>query len=320
MSTLRSLSLAALVAALALPSGARAQAAPQASQSKSQSQSVARTFATADEAAQAFVAALRARDKDGFLAILGKDAESWLFSGDPTADASDRQKFLAAYDEKHSLQSRKGNRRVLVVGTDDWPFPAPIVKSGAGWRFDAEAGREELLNRRIGGNELDTIQTLLAIVDAQREYAVRDADQNGFADYARRLRSTPGKKDGLYWQTQPGEPESPLGMLAARASLEGYGEQLESPEQQAYHGYLFRILESQGKHANGGAYDYLVGDKLLGGFAVVAYPARYGVSGVMTLAVNHEGVVFQKDLGPETTQLAEQLRAFDPDSTWTQVK
>ena len=307
---------AALALAFMLGSPARAQTPQQASRPAAGQ----RTFATPDEAAEAFITALRARDMEGFLAIVGQDAKEWLFSGDEAADAADRQKFLAAYDEKHALQRRQGDRVLLVVGDDAWPFPAPLVKGAQGWHFDAEAGREELLNRRVGRNELDTIQTLLAIVDAQREYAAMDADRNGFVDYARRFRSTPGKKDGLYFQTRPGEQESPLGMLAARASLEGYGEQLQSPEQEAYHGYLFRILESQGEHAHGGAYDYLVGDKLLGGFAVVAYPARYGVSGVMTFTVNHEGVVYQKDLGSETPRLAAQLRAFDPDSTWKKVE
>ena len=309
---------AALAGALGLAPTQGSQA--QAPQKASQPAATVRMFPTADEAAQAFVTALRSKDMEGFLAIVGKDASPWLFSGDAAADAGYRQKFLAAYDEKNALQRREGERAVLVVGDDDWPFPIPIVKSSAGWHFDAAAGREEVLNRRIGRNELDTIQALLAIVDAQREYAASDADQNGFADYALRFRSTPGKRDGLYWQTQPGEPDSPLGMLAARASLEGYGEQLESPEQEAYHGYYFRILSAQGKHADGGAYDYMVRDKLLGGFAVVAYPARYGVSGVMTLAVNHEGVVFQKDLGPKTPQLVEAMSAFDPGPGWKKVE
>ncbi|MBF5043109.1 DUF2950 domain-containing protein [Aggregicoccus sp. 17bor-14] len=308
----------ALAAALGLmaPHAGRAQAPKAATQASS----TARTFATPDEAADAFVTALRAKDREGFLDVLGQEAATWLFSGDPVADAGDRERFLAAYDEKHALQRREGERAVLVVGNDDWPFPAPIVKGSAGWHFDAAAGREELLNRRIGGNELDTIQTLLAIVDAQREYAAQDADRDGFADYAQRFRSTPGKKDGLYWETSPGEPDSPLGVLAARASLEGYSEQLRSPEQEAYHGYDFRILTAQGKHADGGAYDYMVRGKLLGGFAVVAAPARYGVSGVMTFLVNHEGVVFQKDLGPKTAELVEQMRAFDPDASWKRVQ
>jgi hypothetical protein len=309
---------AALAGALGLApaQGSRAQAPQQTARPAA----TPRTFATAEEAMQAFITALRAGDMEGFLDIVGRDAASWLFSGDSAADASDRQRFLAAYDEKHALQRRDDERTVLVVGDDAWPFPVPLVKRGAGWHFDAAAGREEVLNRRIGRNELDTIQVLLAIVDAEREYAAGDADQNGFTDYARRFRSTPGKRDGLYWQTPPGQPDSPLGPLVARASLEGYGEQLESPEQEAYHGYYFRILDAQGKHANGGAYDYMVGDKLLGGFAVVAYPARYRVSGVMTFMVNHEGVVYQKDLGPKTPERAEELSAFDPDATWKPVE
>jgi hypothetical protein len=310
----------ALAAALTTPAGWAAQQKPAPGKATpSQAASPQRSFATPEEAAEALVAALRAGDTNGTLAVLGPDASSWLLSGDEVEDANDRKKFLAAYDEKHALQ-RQGNARVLVVGNDDWPFPAPLVQQGSRWSFDAAAGKEEILNRRIGANELDTIQTLLAIVDAQREYAAQDADRNGFADYARRFRSTPGKKDGLYWKAQPGETESPLGMLVASAALEGYGEKIESPEQSAFHGYRFRLLSAQGKDASGGAYDYLVGDRLLGGFAVVAYPAAYGVSGVTTFLVNHEGVVYEKDLGPQTSERAAALRTFNPDASWKKVQ
>jgi hypothetical protein len=233
------------------------------------------------------------------------------------ADANDWTKFVAAYDAKKSFEMKGEGRAILQVGADDWPFPAPIVKHGKAWAFDANAGREEILNRRVGRNELDTVQTLLAVVDAQREYAATDADGNGYADYAKRFRSSPGKKDGLYWDASAGQAESPLGPLVAVAATEGYGKQAKKDAgPAAYHGYHYRILRSQGSHANGGTYDYMVGDKLLGGFAVVAWPANYGSSGVMTFLVNHEGVVYEKDLGPRTAALAASMTRFDPDTTW----
>jgi len=189
------------------------------------------------------------------------------------------------------------------------------VKHGSRWSFDADAGREEIVNRRVGQNELDAIQTLLAIVDAEREYAENDADGNGYADYAQRFLSSPGKKDGLYWPTEGASPVSPLGPLVATASREGYAH-AKARKPQPYHGYYFRILKSQGKDAAGGAYDYMVGDKMLGGFAVVAYPANYRNSGVMTFVVNHDGVVFAKDLGAQTASMGASMTRFNPDATW----
>jgi hypothetical protein len=193
---------------------------------------------------------------------------------------------------------------------------------GKTWAFDANAGRDEIVNRRVGRNELDAIQTMLAIVDAQREYAAKDADGNGYADYAKRFRSTPGKKDGLYWPDESGKSPSPLGPLVATAAKEGYGKQpkAEPAAQQPFHGYHYKIMTSQGKDAKGGAYDYLVGDKLLGGFAVVAWPANYRVSGVTTLIVNHDGVVFEKDLGPQTASVASAMTRFNPDATWRKAE
>ncbi len=208
---------------------------------------------------------------------------------------------------------------VLNVGEDDWPFPAPILQQGGRWAFDAEAGREEVVKRHVGRNELDTIQTLLAIVDAQREYASSDADTNGFLDYASRFISRPGAKDGLYWPVEPGEEPSPLGPLIGEAAREGY-EREASDEPQAYHGYRYRLLTEQGPDAPGGAYGYLVRDRLLGGFAVVAYPARYGVSGIMTLMVNHRGQVYQKDLGEDTDTAAAAMTSFNPDASWTKAE
>jgi hypothetical protein len=304
--------IAGALAALPAPDAWSQAAAPAAKSAAKQ-----RTFASPDEAASALADAVRAKDKDALLAVVGPASATWLFSGDNVADANDWTKFLAAYDAKRTLRKDGDAKVVLDVGADDWPFPAPIVKRGAQWAFDAAAGREELINRRVGRNELDTIQTLLAIVDAQREYAADDADGNGFSDYARRFRSTPGKKDGLYWPAEAGKPPSPLGELVAVAAKEGYGKQTPKEGQPvAYHGYHYRIMTAQGKNAPGGAYDYMVGDKLLGGFAVVAWPSSYGASGVQTFVVNHDGVVYERDLGAQTASIAAGMTRFDPDAKW----
>ena len=303
----------ALAGAFAIDAAAQASASPPSAKSAVQQ----RIFPSADEASKALADAVRAKNVDGLLAVVGPGSASWLFTGDTVADANDWAKFLAAYDEKHSLEPKGEGMVTLSVGKDDWPFPAPIVKSAKGWSFDANAGKDEVVNRRVGRNELDAIQTMLAIVDAQREYAQTDADGNGFSDYARRFRSSPGKKDGLYWPDEAGKPRSPLGELVAVAAAEGYGRKPAKEEgPQAYHGYRYRILTAQGKDAPGGAYDYLVRDKLLGGFAVVAWPASYRVSGVMTFIVNHDGVVYEKDLGPQTASIAGAMTRYNPDSTW----
>jgi hypothetical protein len=277
-------------------------------------------FATPDEAGAALADAVRAKDPKAVLAVVGPGAKPWLFSGDEVADRNDWSKFLAAYDKKHKIESAGATRAILNVGDDDWPFPAPLVKRGAKWSFDADAGREELLNRRVGRNELDVIQTLLAVVDAQREYAADDPDKNGFADYALHFRSSPGKKDGLFWPAE-GAQQSPLGELVASAATEGYGKKpLKEGQLPAYHGYHYRIVTAQGKNAAGGAYDYMVGGKLLGGFAVVAWPASYGASGIMTFVVNHDGIVYEKNLGAKTASMATAMTKYDPDATWRKVQ
>jgi hypothetical protein len=281
---------------------------------------VQKFFATPEAAAMALVEALRKHDMNSVLAVIGPSSRSWLSSGDTVADSHDRDKFLAAYDRKNSIGKQDDNKAILLVGEDDWPFPAPIVRKDKGWVFDANAGREEIINRRVGRNELDTIQTLLAVVDAQREYASGDPDGNGSHDYARRFLSGKGKKDGLYWPTKAGEPLSPLGPLVAAAANEGYRKKSGDGKPAPYHGYRYRILDAQGKHAQGGAYSYLVGKKLIGGFAVVAYPAKYGVSGIMTFLVNYDGVVYQKDLGKKTVSVAAAMRRYDPDSSWKKAQ
>jgi hypothetical protein len=277
-----------------------------------------KTFASAEEAVKAAVAAARSDNDKEMLAIFGTQAKEVLFSGDAVADKQRRGEFLAAYDEKNRLVT-EGENTILIVGKQDWPFPIPLVKKGQSWIFDTNKGKEEILNRRIGENELFTIQVMLAIVDAQREYAIKDRNRDGLLEYAQKFPSDPGKKNGLYWEAKQGEPQSPLGPIMTRARIEGYkGKPSTTPS--PYHGYYYRILTAQGKNAPGGAYSYLWRGKMFGGFAVVAYPAEYGNSGVMTFIVNHDGKVFQKNLGPNTASIARSMKEYDPDSTWTEVK
>ena len=278
-----------------------------------------KTFATPEEAVKALVDAVRASNVAGLLEVVGPKSKSWLFTGDNVSDTTEWKNFLAGFDKKNSI-TKEGDAKAVLVCGDDWPFPAPIVKKDGKWSFDADAGREEVINRRVGRNELDTIQTMLAIVDAQREYAAKDADGNGYADYAMRFMSTPGKKDGLYWETKAGEPQSPLGPVVAQAVREGYVALGKARQPAPYNGYYYRILASQGKDAPGGAYDYVVKGKLFGGFAVIAYPASYGNSGVKSFLVNHEGVVYEKDLGSTSAVEAGKMKAYNPDKTWSKVQ
>jgi hypothetical protein len=271
-------------------------------------------FATPEEGAAALAAAVRAMDPKALVAVVGPSSKEWIFSGDKVADRARWKQFLELYDTKHAIEMSGDAKATVTVGDEAWPFPAPLVKTANGWHFDAEAGREEVLKRRVGRNELDTIQTLLAIVDAQREYARVDYDKDGFPTYARRFRSSPGKKDGLYWPAAANEPHSPLGDLIAEAAREGYKEADAAP--QPYHGYLFRMLTAQGPAARGGAFDYVVRGKLFGGFAVIAWPAKYANSGIMTFMVNYEGVVYQRDLGDDTAKLAAKITRYNPDKNW----
>jgi hypothetical protein len=279
-----------------------------------------KSFKSPEEAVQAFVEVLKSYDEKALSSIFDPDAKKVLFSGDPSADRAERERFVKAYEEKNRLEREGEGKVVLYVGQEDWPFPIPIVKGKDGWSFDVKAGKDEILNRRIGRNELNTIQTCLAYVDAQREYALKDRDNNKLLEYAQKIISDKGKKNGLYWETQEGEEPSPLGSLFARAVTEGYSPRKSGAKPQPYHGYYYNILKAQGKNAPDGEYDYVVKGKMIGGFALVAYPAQYGNSGVMTFLVNHEGVVYQKDLGKETQKLAAAIKKFDPDKTWKKVE
>lgn len=272
------------------------------------------TFTSAEEAATAFVTALKSSDDNELLRIFGADGRKLVRSGDPVSDKENRDNFLRLYSEKNVL-IQSDDRMILHIGPDSYPFPIPLVKKGAAWYFDTNQGKDEILNRQIGRNELETIQTMLAIVDAQREYVSMDHDGDGLLTYAGKFASDKGKKNGLYWETREGEKPSPLGDLVARARNEGYMKG-KPAKPFPYHGYYFKILTKQGENAAGGAFDYLVKGRMIGGFAVVAYPAAYGRSGVMTFMVNHDGTVFQKDLGVNTLKIAKSMKSFDPGSGW----
>jgi hypothetical protein len=276
-------------------------------------------YPTPEEAVKAFAAAMESNDERELLSIFGTAGKELVSSGDIVRDKQRRETFIADYNRKNKL-APEGSRMILSVGEKDWPFPIPLVKQGDQWFFDTKAGKEEILNRRIGENELSTVQTLLAVVDAQREYAMKDRDNDGIREYAEKFGSDPGKKNGLYWPTQPGETPSPLGELVADARAEGYRRSGTKQGPIPFHGYYFRILTRQGKQASGGAFDYVVKKNMVGGFAVVAYPAAYGASGVMTFVVNHEGVVYEKDLGKNTAAAAKAMTSFDPDKTWKKVE
>jgi hypothetical protein len=273
-------------------------------------------FKTPDEAASALVDAAKAGDMRALVNVLGPDGEDIVSSGDEVADAETRQKFVAAYDAKHQIAMEGENKAILVIGAGDFPLPIPLVRKDGAWRFDTAAGREEILYRRIGKNELEAIQASLAYVDAQNEYAEKDRTGDGLYAYAKRIISQPGKKDGLYWPVSQGEEESPLGELMARATRLGYR---VGAGRTPYLGYYFKILTRQGPAASGGAMDYFVRGKMIGGFALVAYPAEYRNSGVMTFIVNHAGTVFQQDLGPDTAKKAERMILFNPNQTWQKV-
>lgn len=275
-----------------------------------------KSFESLDDAVSALVGAIRAGDRKAVVEILGPKGVPLVWSGDNVADRSTFQRFVASYDRAHRLEGG-GGKVVLHVGDDDYPMPIPLVPDGPRWFWDTDAGDEELLYRRIGRNELATIQVCQAYVDAQREYYSRDRGA-GILEFAQRLESTKGKRDGLYWETRPGERQSPIGPLVAEARAAGYTKP-EPGKRGPYHGYLYRLLLSQGPAAPGGAYSYVVKGHMIGGFALVAYPATYGVSGIMTFLVNHDGVVYQKDFGPNTPQVANAMKTFNPDKTWTKV-
>ena len=275
-------------------------------------------FATLEDAATALINAVRSGEASSVSAVLGPQGQDIASSGDPVADAAMRANFAAAFDEAHEVKQEDATSAVLVVGKDKYPFPVPLVNVDGKWRWDTPAGLDAILTRRIGENELDTIEVMRAYVVAQQEYAEADRDGLGL-QYARRLMSTKGKKDGLYWPASGEETLSPLGPLIANARAEGYKKPNPSGEPRTYHGYIYRILYAQGSNAPGGARDYIVNDRMIGGFALIATPAEYANSGVMSFIVNQDGDVYQKDLGPDTNRVAARIKSYDPDSTWVKI-
>jgi hypothetical protein len=282
--------LAAAVAVALVPSLARAQQA----------------YPTAEAAAEAFTDAVARNDDNALRAVLGADWKRFIPTLD--VDQDDIYAYLAAWAKSHKVVPQGADKAVLAVGDKGWTLPIPIVKDAAGWKFDPRAGADEMRTRRIGRNELAAMQAVLAYYDAQKEFASRDRNKDGVREYAQKLVSSPGKQDGLFWPTKAGEPDSPLGPLLA-----------DIKPGEGYHGYRYRILKAQGKDAPGGAYDYVIGGRMRAGFALVAWPIRYGDTGVMSFIVSHDGQVYEKDLGSGTDGIARGMTRFNPDSSWTKV-
>ena len=273
------------------------------------------SFSSPEQAVQALVAAARSDETADLLKVFGQSAKKLVVSGDPVADKNGREKFVAAYDDMNRIDKQGDDKAVLVVGKDEWSLPIPIVMQGNVWRFDTKAGEQEIIDRRVGKNELSAVEVCRAYVDAQREYASEDRNGDGILEYAQTFASSAGKHDGLYWKVNEGEAASPMGPLVVSARSEGYTKP-KPGERAPYHGYLYKILKKQGKHAPGGAHDYVIKGRMIGGFALVAFPAQYGASGIMTFVVNQDGVVYEKNLGPNTEKIASGMTTFNPDTTW----
>jgi hypothetical protein len=276
-----------------------------------------REFATPEQAVDALLSATRAEEPESLLAILGPRGAQLIHSGDPVADREGRERFAAAYDQAHHIEYEGSKEAVLFVGTEDWPLPIPLVHDSRGWRFDTRAGEQQIIDRRVGRNELNVIEVCRAYVQAQREYADIQASSGGERQYAQHFMSHTGQHDGLYWPVMGEEPESPLGPQVAQARAEGYGTESTDGKRHPYFGYYYRILTRQGSHASGGAKNYIAADgRMSGGFALLAYPAAYGDSGIMTFIVNQNGIVREKNLGPHTASFARAIHEYQPDSSW----
>jgi hypothetical protein len=274
-----------------------------------------RSFDSPEAAVEALVGALEAGDNAALTAVLGPETDSLIDSGDGAQNSADKTDFLAAYGARHSLVADGNEQRTLVIGENDWPFPVPVVRRNGSWLLDGEAGIDELIYRRIGANELGAIAVTRGYVEAQREYAAAGHDEDPAGIYALKLVSDEERHNGLYWPTAEGEPPSPAGPAVAAAAAEGYRRSDDS-----YHGYRYRMLYRQGSNAEGGAKEYFENGVLTGGFALVAWPADYGATGIMTFIVNQDGGVFQKDLGDDTDAVVNAMNAFDPDSSWDAVE
>jgi hypothetical protein len=275
------------------------------------------TFASPEQAVEALAAAWHGGRAADLLKIFGSAGQSLVRSGDPVAERNARRRFAASYDQRHRIERGGGGEAVLVIGNEDWPYPIPIMQQGSGWRFDVKAGAMQILDRRIGRDELNAIAVARAYVEAQRDYAAKDPLRSGLHEYAQQLASSDGEHNGLYWPAAAGGAESPLGPLVATAEAKGYPAPPPTAGGRApFEGYYFRILTGQGGQAPGGARSYLAHGRMTAGFALVAYPATWGDSGVMTFVVNQNGIVFEKNLGPHTTSVARRITAYDPDRSW----
>ena len=277
------------------------------------------TFASAEDAVNALVAALKTGDETALAKMLGPDAQKLLSSGDAVEDARDRQQFLEKYAQMHRMVTEGNGLTTLFVGAENWPTPIPIAHRGFLWYFDTPAGEKEVLYRRIGENELTVIKICHELVQAEQDYHAQPHDGAKERQFAQRMLSSPGKQNGLYWQTAAGRPESPLGPMLALADADGYP-QAASPRRSPFYGYYFRILKAQGPDAPGGEKSYISKGRMTAGFAFVAYPAEYRSSGVMTFIVGSDGVVYQKDLGPRTAEIAKSMKSYDPDRTWAKAE
>lgn len=277
-----------------------------------------REFKTPEEAAQALIDAAGSAGSAGVAAIFGSEGSEIVSSGDPVEDENDRQAFVDLAAQQLRIERIGDEQAIISLGANDWPFPIPLARRGDRWIFDVAQGREEILDRRIGRNELSVLRVMDAYLQAQAEYASEDRDGDQVAEYAQKLRSQPGKFDGLFWETTGSEPASPIGPLVADARAEGYRAG-ESGQTTPYHGYYYRILTRQGSAAPGGKYSYIINGNMIAGFGLLAFPADYGASGIMTFMVNQQGKVYQKDLGPKTEQVAGAITEYNPDSGWELV-
>ena len=281
-----------------------------------------RLFSSPEDALKALVEAVKAKDKAMLDQILGPSGKD-LRSGDKVEDVAEFDELATHLAEKTSLVKESDAKVIIHIGKEGWPFPIPIVRTDGQWFLDTEAGKEEILNRRIGENELIAMLVCRTYVKAQREYTLKDWDGDGIFAYARKLRSDPGKKNGLFWRAAPGEEVSPLGELVAKARMEGYKKKeaaFKEERPSPFHGYYFKILTRQEKNAPGGKYNYIINGNMVGGFALAAFPSNWGKSGVMTFIVNQQGKVYQKNLGPDTTKIAREMKSYNPDKTWTPAK
>ena len=287
-------------------------------------QAAQQTFPTPEAAMQALGSAAKAKDQAALNAIFGPDREK-LLSGDPVEDAKGLEHFAANFEKFAQLEKVDDNKRVVLVGADHWPLPIPIVQRDGKWEFDTHAGMEEILNRKIGENELSALMTCRAYVLAQWEYFTQamGTSHDGLAVYAQKFVSTSGKRDGLYWDVPQGGKPSPLGTLVAEARAEGYSagqpKPATAPKHSPFHGYYFKILTRQGPHAPGGRFNYVINGNMIAGYALIAYPDKWGSSGVMTFIVNQQGRIYEKNLGAHTPQIAAGLTEYDPDPTWKRV-